>query len=139
MVFASPSAVGPALSSSRVITTASSTSTRRSLSSLCTTAIPPAVVSSGRHSSTSASSLAVLSGCSPLITIAVPPRLAAPRVVPDHGVPVVELQAFSQLASNAKRGVARLKSWRIFRRSRCSPNRMTSIAKAIILTLEGQR
>ncbi|MER6540296.1 IS5/IS1182 family transposase, partial [Streptomyces violaceoruber] len=28
--------------------------------------------------------------------------------------------------------------WRIFRRSRCSPNRMTSIAKAI-LTLERQR
>ena len=37
-----------------------------------------------------------------------------------------------------ERGVARLKSWRIFRRSRCSPNRMTSIAKAI-LTLERQR
>ncbi|MFJ5780123.1 transposase family protein [Streptomyces sp. NPDC093094] len=36
-----------------------------------------------------------------------------------------------------ERGVARLKSWRIFRRSRCSPNRMTSIAKAI-LTLERQ-
>ncbi|MEV7740024.1 transposase family protein [Streptomyces sp. NPDC088921] len=37
-----------------------------------------------------------------------------------------------------ERGVARLKSWRIFRRSRCSPNRMTSIAKAV-LTLERQR
>jgi hypothetical protein len=37
-----------------------------------------------------------------------------------------------------ERGVARLKSWRIFRRSRRSPNRMTSIAKAI-LTLERQR
>ncbi|MFF7321178.1 transposase family protein [Streptomyces albogriseolus] len=37
-----------------------------------------------------------------------------------------------------ERGVARLKSWRIFRRSRCSPNRMTSIAKAV-LTLEPQR
>jgi hypothetical protein len=37
-----------------------------------------------------------------------------------------------------ERGVARLKSWRIFRRSRCSPNRMTSITKAI-LTLERQR
>lgn len=37
-----------------------------------------------------------------------------------------------------ERGVARLKSWRIFRRSCCSPNRMTSIAKAI-LTLEQQR
>ncbi|MGQ4426652.1 IS5/IS1182 family transposase, partial [Streptomyces violaceoruber] len=29
-------------------------------------------------------------------------------------------------------------SWRIFRRSRCSPNRMTSIAKAV-LTLELHR
>ena len=36
-----------------------------------------------------------------------------------------------------ERGVARLKSWRIFR-SRCSPNRMPSIAKAI-LTLERHR
>ncbi|MGW0761527.1 transposase family protein [Streptomyces sp. NPDC002814] len=36
-----------------------------------------------------------------------------------------------------ERGVARLKSWRIFRKARCSPNRMTSIAKAI-LTLERQ-
>jgi hypothetical protein len=35
-------------------------------------------------------------------------------------------------------GVDRLKSWRILRRSRCSPNRMTSIAKAV-LTLERQR
>ncbi|MFD5025090.1 hypothetical protein [Streptomyces sp. NPDC058373] len=34
--------------------------------------------------------------------------------------------------------VARLKFWRIFHRSRCSPNRMTSIAKAIV-TLERQR
>jgi hypothetical protein len=40
--------------------------------------------------------------------------------------------------SPVERGVARLKSWRIFRRSRCSPNRMTSIAKAV-LTLELQR
>ncbi|MFC5809403.1 IS5/IS1182 family transposase, partial [Streptomyces heilongjiangensis] len=37
-----------------------------------------------------------------------------------------------------ERGVARLKSWRIFRRSRCSPNRMSSIAAAV-LTLERQR
>ncbi|WP_328470425.1 transposase family protein [Streptomyces sp. NBC_00448] len=36
-----------------------------------------------------------------------------------------------------ERGIARLKSWRIFRRSRCSPNRMTPIAKAV-LTLERQ-
>lgn len=36
------------------------------------------------------------------------------------------------------RGVARLKAWRILRRSRCGPNHMTSIAKAV-LTLERQR
>ncbi|MFE1520931.1 IS5/IS1182 family transposase, partial [[Kitasatospora] papulosa] len=36
------------------------------------------------------------------------------------------------------RGIAQLKSRRIFRRSRCSPNRMTSIPKAV-LTLERQR
>ena len=35
-------------------------------------------------------------------------------------------------------GVARLKSWRIFRRSGCSPTRMTSIAKAVLI-LEQQR
>ncbi|MFJ2893215.1 transposase family protein [Streptomyces sp. NPDC087305] len=35
-------------------------------------------------------------------------------------------------------GIVRLKSWRIFYRSRCSPNRMTSITKAI-LTPERQR
>ncbi|MEV8435271.1 transposase family protein [Streptomyces chartreusis] len=35
-------------------------------------------------------------------------------------------------------GVARLKSWRIFRKSRCSPNRMSSISAAV-LTLERQR
>ncbi len=37
-----------------------------------------------------------------------------------------------------ERGMARLKSWQIFRRSRISPNRMTVIAKAV-LTLERQR
>ncbi|MGW6015587.1 transposase family protein [Streptomyces sp. NPDC055210] len=36
------------------------------------------------------------------------------------------------------RGIARLKSWRIFRRSRFSPNRMMSVAKAVF-TLERQR
>ncbi|WP_326592720.1 transposase family protein [Streptomyces brevispora] len=36
-----------------------------------------------------------------------------------------------------ERGISRLKSWRIFRRSRISPNRMTSIAKAV-LTLKRQ-
>ena len=37
-----------------------------------------------------------------------------------------------------ERGMARLKTWRIFRRSRSSPNRMMSIANAV-LTLEHQR
>ncbi|WP_138968151.1 transposase family protein [Streptomyces sp. YIM 121038] len=36
-----------------------------------------------------------------------------------------------------ERGITRLKSWQTFRRSRYSPNRMTSIAKAV-LTLERQ-
>ncbi|RUP66661.1 Transposase DDE domain protein [Streptomyces sp. NP10] len=47
-------------------------------------------------------------------------------------------RALAAARSPVERGVARLKSWRIFRRARCSPNRMTSIAKAI-LTLERQR
>lgn len=46
--------------------------------------------------------------------------------------------ALAATRAPVERGVARLKSWRIFRRSRCSPNRMTSIAKAV-LTLELQR
>nr|BFD86865.1 hypothetical protein StreXyl84_62660 [Streptomyces sp. Xyl84] len=37
-----------------------------------------------------------------------------------------------------RRGMARLKSWRVFRRSRISPKRMTAIAKAV-LALERQR
>ncbi|MGC4918777.1 IS5/IS1182 family transposase, partial [Streptomyces albogriseolus] len=36
------------------------------------------------------------------------------------------------------RSVARLKSWRIFRRARCSPNRRSVIAAAV-LTLKRQR
>ena len=47
-------------------------------------------------------------------------------------------RALAAARAPVERGVARLKSWRIFRRSRCSPNRMTSIAKAV-LTLELQR
>ena len=46
--------------------------------------------------------------------------------------------ALAAARAPVERGVASLKSWRIFRRSRCSPNRMTSIVKAI-LTLERQR
>lgn len=44
-------------------------------------------------------------------------------------------RALSTARAPVERGVARLKSWRIFRRSRCSPNRMSSISAAV-LTLE---
>ncbi|MFJ6465457.1 transposase family protein [Streptomyces sp. NPDC091387] len=47
-------------------------------------------------------------------------------------------RALATARAPVERGMARLKSWRIFRRSRCSPNRMTSIAKAV-LTLKRQR
>ncbi|MDQ0904764.1 hypothetical protein QFZ32_000684 [Streptomyces canus] len=47
-------------------------------------------------------------------------------------------RALSAARAPVERGVAWLKSWRIFHRSRCSPNRMPSIAKAV-LTLERQR
>ncbi|WNO76900.1 transposase family protein [Streptomyces sp. AM8-1-1] len=47
-------------------------------------------------------------------------------------------RALAQARAPVERGIARLKSWQIFRRSRTSPNRMTVSAKAI-LTLERQR
>ena len=47
-------------------------------------------------------------------------------------------RALAQARAPVERGMAQLKSWRIFRKSRISPNRMTSIAKAV-LTLERQR
>ncbi|MFJ8601564.1 transposase family protein [Streptomyces shenzhenensis] len=47
-------------------------------------------------------------------------------------------RALVQARAPVERGMARLKSWQIFRRSRISPNRMTVIAKAV-LTLERQR
>ncbi|KPI19886.1 SC6G9.06c, transposase, partial [Actinobacteria bacterium OV450] len=37
-----------------------------------------------------------------------------------------------------ERAIARIKTWRILRKARCSPNRLTSIARAI-LTLETRR
>ncbi|WP_342781817.1 transposase family protein [Streptomyces griseofuscus] len=46
-------------------------------------------------------------------------------------------RALSAARAPVERGVARLKSWHIFRRARCSPNRMTAIA-AVVLTLERQ-
>ncbi|MFD3876731.1 transposase family protein [Streptomyces microflavus] len=47
-------------------------------------------------------------------------------------------RALSAARAPVERSIARLKSWQIFRRARCSPNRMTVIAAAI-LTLERQR
>jgi hypothetical protein len=47
-------------------------------------------------------------------------------------------RALSAARAPVERGVARLKSWRIIRRARCSPNRMSSIAAAV-LTLERLR
>ncbi|GAA2657824.1 transposase family protein [Streptomyces lunalinharesii] len=47
-------------------------------------------------------------------------------------------RALSAARVPVERGVGRLKAWGIFRRSRCSPNRMSSMAKAV-LTLERQR
>ncbi|MEU2762233.1 transposase family protein [Streptomyces sp. NPDC007094] len=47
-------------------------------------------------------------------------------------------RALSAARAPVERSIARLKSWRIFRRARCSPDRMTAIAAAI-LTLERQR
>lgn len=46
-------------------------------------------------------------------------------------------RALSAARAPVERSIARLKSWRVFRRARCSPNRMTVIAAAI-LTLERQ-
>ncbi|MFD9676601.1 transposase family protein, partial [Streptomyces sp. NPDC059981] len=47
-------------------------------------------------------------------------------------------RALAQARAPVERGMARRKSWQIFRRARISPNRMTVIAKAA-LTLERQR
>ncbi|MDW8805799.1 transposase family protein, partial [Streptomyces scabiei] len=49
-----------------------------------------------------------------------------------------ENRALSVARAPVERGMARLKSWQIFRRSRISPNRMSVITKAV-LTLEKQR
>ncbi|MET7609405.1 transposase family protein [Streptomyces avermitilis] len=48
-----------------------------------------------------------------------------------------ENRALSAARAPVERGMARLKSWQIFRRSRISPNRMSAITKAV-LTLEKQ-
>lgn len=41
-------------------------------------------------------------------------------------------RALSKARAPVEGGVARLRSWRIFRRARCSPNRMTSIAAGVL-------
>ncbi|MGI5412693.1 transposase family protein [Streptomyces chartreusis] len=47
-------------------------------------------------------------------------------------------RALATARAPVERGPARLKSWQIFHKSRCSPNRMSSISAAV-LTLERQR
>ncbi|MFJ7784523.1 transposase family protein [Streptomyces fungicidicus] len=47
-------------------------------------------------------------------------------------------RALSAARAPVERGMARLKTWQIFCRSRISPNRMSVITKAV-LTLERQR
>jgi hypothetical protein len=47
-------------------------------------------------------------------------------------------RALSAARAPVERSIARLKSWQIFRRARCSPNRLSSISAAV-LTLERQR
>jgi len=51
--------------------------------------------------------------------------------------PLARVRALAQARAPVERGMARPKSWQIFRRSRVGPNHMTVIAKAI-LTLERQ-
>lgn len=47
-------------------------------------------------------------------------------------------RAHARLRSPVERAFAQLKAWRIFRRARCSPNRLTSMTQAV-LTLESHR
>ncbi|MFI6006433.1 transposase family protein [Streptomyces sp. NPDC051366] len=47
-------------------------------------------------------------------------------------------QAHSRLRWPVERAIARIKTWRILRKARCSPNKLTSVTEAI-LTLETHR
>ncbi len=47
-------------------------------------------------------------------------------------------RARARLRQPAERSIARLKTWRVFRKARCSPTWLTSVTKAI-LTLERSR
>ncbi|QKW24499.1 transposase [Kitasatospora sp. NA04385] len=69
-------------------------------------------------------------------TFAVPTR-RLPRKEPSVRQRSVN-RAHARLRHPVERGVATLKRWKIFRRARCSPNWLTSAAKAV-LTLELQR
>ncbi|MYV67067.1 transposase [Streptomyces sp. SID2131] len=70
------------------------------------------------------------------------PGVSTPfRRLPDRDLTTTQQtinRALSAARAPVERSVARLKSWRIFRRARCSPDRMTAIAAAV-LTLERQR
>ncbi|MFB7867991.1 transposase family protein [Streptomyces sp. NPDC056069] len=55
-----------------------------------------------------------------------------------HPNPADDQPALSAARAPVEQSVARLKSWRIFHKARCSPNRMTAIAAAVP-TLEHQR
>lgn len=73
-------------------------------------------------------------GAGPWVTTPSDVRRAASSHPPQQTVN----RALSTARAPVERGAARLKSWRIFRRSRSSPNRMSSIAAAV-LTLERHR
>lgn len=64
-----------------------------------------------------------------------------PQAPPGRGLTPTQ-QPISRALATARapveHGFARLKSWRIFHKSRCSPNRMASIS-ATVLTLKRQR
>jgi hypothetical protein len=68
--------------------------------------------------------------------------VTTPRRRPPQGELTTTEQTVNRTLAAARvpveRGIARLKCWRIFRHARCSPNRMTSITRAV-LTLERHR
>lgn len=63
------------------------------------------------------------------------------RRLPNRGLTTTQRtvnRARSAARAPVQRSIARVKSWRIFRKDRCSPNRMTAIAAAVV-TLERPR
>ncbi|SBU95661.1 DDE superfamily endonuclease [Streptomyces sp. OspMP-M45] len=69
-------------------------------------------------------------------------RVTTAKRRPPGGEPTPTEQTVNRALSAARtpveRGVARLRSWRIFRHARCSPTRLSTITPAV-LTLERQR